>query len=91
MFNLTERPYKKVIKDWNISSGRSDFLYEDDFDAIMRVNDADMLHNDKKLNLEINSCTKNMPPKKKSSFKRALYFKFVYQACGLKSHFIKKY
>ena len=52
------------------SSGRSDFLYKDDFDAIMTVTDADMLHNSEKLNLEISSCIKNMTSMKKSSFKR---------------------
>ena len=40
-------------------SGRSDFLYKDDFNGIVAVTE-----NDEKLKLEINSCIKNTPPKK---------------------------
>ena len=39
----------------------SGFLYENGFQVIMAVIDADMLQDDKELNLEINACIKNMP------------------------------
>ena len=47
-----------------MTSGRCYFLYEDDFDTIIAVIDGEMLQNNKELNLEINSCTKNMLLKK---------------------------
>ena len=51
-----------------MASGITNFLYKDDFDAIIAVIDADMLQNDEESNLEINSCIKNIPSKIKSSF-----------------------
>ena len=71
-------------------SGRSDFLYEDDSDAIMAGTDADILQNDEELNLEINSCLKNMLSKKKSSFKCQFYNKVCSSIGCLKRHVTKK-
>ena len=51
-----------------MASGITNFLYKDDFDAIIAVIDADILQNDEESNLEINSCIKNIPSKIKSSF-----------------------
>lgn len=38
----------------NMASGNSKFLYEDEFDAIVVVTDADIIQSDDELNLEIN-------------------------------------
>lgn len=47
-----------------MSSGSSDFLQKDDFEAIIYVTHADMLQNDEELNLELHSCIKNMLSKR---------------------------
>lgn len=44
-----------------MTCGSSEFLYENEFQVVMAVIDADMLQDDKELNLEINACIKNMP------------------------------
>lgn len=49
-----------------MDSGRNNFLCKNDFHVIMAVTEADVLQNDDELNLEINTCTKNIPSKKKS-------------------------
>ena len=71
-----------------MASGSSDFLYEDAFDAIMAVLDADMLQNDEELKWNINSCIKNTPSKKKSSFQ--CEFCDNISTGGLKRHLTKK-
>ena len=71
-------------------SGRSHFFYEDDFDAIMAGTDADILQSEEELNLEINSCLRNMPSKKKSSFKCHFCDKFCSSIGCLKRHVMKK-
>ena len=58
-------------------SERSDFLYKDVFDAIMAAIDVDVLQNDGELNLEISSCSKNMPSKYQAS-NVEFVMKFVY-------------
>ena len=49
-----------------MDSGRNNFLCKNDFHVIMAVTEADVLQNDDELNLEINTCTKNIPSTKKS-------------------------
>ena len=44
-----------------MTCGGSEFLYENGFQVVMAVIDADMLQDDKELNLEINAFIKNMP------------------------------
>ena len=57
----------------------------------MTVVDTDMVQKNAELNLEISSCIKSMPSKKKSSFQ----CEFCGQACsssgGLKRHKVKKH
>ena len=57
----------------------------------MAVVDTDMVQKNAELNLEISSCVKSMPSKKKSSF----HCDFCGQICsssgGLKRHTVKKH
>ena len=43
-----------TVLHWNMASGNSKFLYEDEFDAIVVVTDADIIQPDDEQNLEIN-------------------------------------
>ena len=60
-------------------------MYEDDFDAIMATIDTDMLHNDEDLNLQINSCVKNMPSMAKFCFQYE-FCKVCLSSDSLKRH-----
>ena len=44
----------------------SDFLVEDDFDALMATIDAEMFENDTKMLSEVNSVVENLPSAKNS-------------------------
>lgn len=43
-----------TVLHWNMASGNSKFLCEDEFDAIVVVTDTDIIQPDDELNLEIN-------------------------------------
>ena len=53
--------YLKGYRTTKIASGKDDFLYEDDLDAIIAVIDADMFENDEDMESEIVTCIKNLP------------------------------
>ena len=69
-------------------SERSDFLYKDVLDTIMAAIDVDVLQIDGELNLEINSCIKNMPSKYQASnmefVMKLVYHRilFIFQGSG---------
>ena len=50
-----------------MAGAQEDFLYEDDFDAILAIIDADFLENDVELNAEIEEAVKNIPSVKDST------------------------
>ena len=52
-----------------MASGKDEFLYEDDFDAVLAVTDADMFENDADMVSEIVTCIKNLPSRENCSFK----------------------
>ena len=57
----------------------------------MTVTDPDVIHNDEKMNLEINSCIKNMPSKKHfQALNRNFVIKSAYQTLWSEKIFHKK-
>ena len=52
-----------------MASGKDEFLYEDDFDAVLAVTDADMFENDADMVSEIVTCIKNLSSRENCSFK----------------------
>ena len=50
-----------------MAGAQEDFLYEDNFDAILAIIDADFLENDVELNAEIGEAVKNIPSVKDST------------------------
>ena len=49
-----------------MADAQEDFLYEDDFDAVMAIIDADFLQNDDDFNAEVEQAVKNIPSAKES-------------------------
>ena len=76
----------KTYRTTKMAAGKGDFLYEDDFDAILAITDAGMFENDKDMESEIVTCIKNQPSGENCSFK----FKFCPNVClskaGLSRH-----
>ena len=61
--------YLKACRTTNMASGKDDFLYEDDIDAVSAIIDADMFENDEDMESEIVTCIKNLPSRENCSFK----------------------
>ena len=61
--------YLKAYRTTNMASGKDDFLYEDDLDAVLAIIDADMFENDEDMEPEIVTCIKNLPSRENCSFK----------------------
>ena len=51
--------YLKAYRATKMALGKSDFLYEDDLNAILAITDADMFGNDEDMESEIVTCIKN--------------------------------
>ena len=76
--------YLKSYRTTKMASGKDDFLYEDDLDAVLAIIDADMFENDEDMESGIVTCIKNLPSRKtvrpNSSFGQTfVYPKHVYQ------------
>ena len=67
-----------------MASGKDEFLYEDDFDAVLAVTDADMFENDADMVSEIVTCIKNLP-----SRKLFVQMRVLSKSLSIQSRFIK--
>ena len=59
----------KAYRTTKMASGKGDFLYEDDLDAVLAIIDADMIENDADMESEIVTRIKNLPSRENCSFK----------------------
>ena len=59
-------------------SGKDDFLYRDDLDAVLAIIDAFMFENDEDMESETVTFIKNLPSRKNCSFKSSFVQKVVY-------------
>ena len=76
--------FLKVYRTTKMASGKDDFLYEDDFDAVLAIIDAGMLENDENMASERVTCIKNLPCRENcllsaSFIQKVVYSKHVYQ------------
>ena len=69
-----------------MTSGKGDFLYEDDLDAILAITDVDMFENDEDMESEIVTCIKNLPSRENCSFKCEFCSKVCLSKAGLSRH-----
>ena len=69
-----------------MTSGKDDFLYEDDLDAILEIIDADMFQNDEDRESEIVTCIKNLPSRENCSLKCEFCPKVCLSKAGLSRH-----
>ena len=69
-----------------MASGKDDFLYEDDIDAVLAITDEDMFENDEDMESEIVACIKNLPSRENCSFKREFCPKVCLFKAGLSRH-----
>ena len=65
--------FLKVYRTTKMASGKDDFLYEDDFDAVLAIIDAGMLENDENMASERVTCIKNLPCRENCLFKCEFY------------------
>ena len=68
-----------------MASGKGDYLYEDDLDAILAIIDGDMFENDEDMESEIVTCIKNLLSRENCSFKS----EFLSKSLSIQSRFIK--
>ena len=61
--------YLKAYITTKIASGKANFFYEDDLDAVLAITDADIFENDEDMESEIITCIKNLPSRENCSFK----------------------
>ena len=66
-----------------MTSGKADFLYEDDLDAVLAITDADIFENDEDMESEIITCIKNLPSRENCSFKCEFSPKVFLSKAGL--------
>ena len=78
--------YLKAYKTTNMVSGKEDFLYEDDLDAILAIMDADMCENNKDIESEIVTCIKKLPYRENCSFKCQFCPNVYLSKAGLSRH-----
>ena len=77
--------YLKVYRTTKMASGKGDYLYEDDLDAILAIIDGDMFENDEDMESEIVTCIKNLLSRENCSFKS----EFLSKSLSIQSRFIK--
>ena len=68
-----------------MASGKDDFLYEYDQDAVLAMNDADILENDEDMESEIVTCITNLPSREK----RFVRIRVLSKTFSIQSRFIK--
>ena len=78
--------YLKAYRTTKKASGKDDFLYEDDLDAVLAIIDADMFENVADMESEIVTCIKNLPSRENCSFKCEFYPKVCLTKVGLSRH-----
>ena len=69
-----------------MASGKDDFLYVDDLDAVLAIIDADMLENDEDMESEIVTCIKNLPSRENCFFKCEFCPEVCLSKAGLSKH-----
>ena len=74
--------YVKAYRTTKMASGKDDFLYEDDLNAIY----ADMFENEEDMESEIVTCIKNLPSRENCSFKCEFCPKVCLCKAGLSRH-----
>ena len=74
-----------------MTSGKDNFFYEDDLDAVLAIIDADMFDNDKDMESEIVTCIKNLPSRENCLFKCQFCPKVCLSKRGLSRHFKAKH
>ena len=77
--------YLKAYGTTEMASGKDDFLYEDDQDAVLAMNDADILENDEDMESEIVTCITNLPSREK----RFVRIRVLSKTFSIQSRFIK--
>ena len=80
------RHFLKVYRTTKMASGKDDFLYEDDFDAVLAIIDAVMLENDENMASERVTCIKNLPCRENCLFKCEFYPKSCLFKARLSKH-----
>ena len=70
--------YLKAYRTTKMASGKDDFLYEDDLDAVLAIIDAGMFENDEDMKSDIVTCIKNLPSRKIVRSNASFVQKFVY-------------
>ena len=78
--------YLKAYRTTKMASGKNNFLYEDDLDAVLAITDADMFENDEDTESEIVTCIKNLPSRENCSFKCEFCPKVCLSKAGLSRH-----
>ena len=76
----------KAYRTTKMASGKDDFLYEDDIDAVLAITDEDMFENDEDMESEIVACIKNLPSRENCSFKSEFWPKVCLSKAGLLRH-----
>ena len=76
----------KGLKTTRMASGKDDFLYENDLDAILAIIDADTFENDEDTESEIVTCIKNLPSRENCLFKCKFCLKVCLSKAGLSRH-----
>ena len=85
------RRYLEAYRTTKMASGKDDFLYEDDLDAVLAIIDADMFENDEDMKSEIVTCIKNLPSRENCLFKCEFCQKVCLSKAGLSRHEKAKY
>ena len=80
------RRYLKTYRTTKMSSGKDDFLYEDDLDVILAMMDANMFENNKDMKSEIAMCLKKLPSRENCLFKCQFCPKVYLSKAGLSRH-----
>ena len=78
--------YLKAYRTTKKASGKDDFLYEDDLDAVLAIIDADMFENDADMESEIVTCITNLPFRENCSFKCEFCPNVCLSKTGLSRH-----
>ena len=69
-----------------MASGKDDFLYEDDLDAILAIIDADLFENNEDMESEIVTCIKNLSSRENCLFKCKFCLNVCLSKAGLSRH-----
>ena len=80
----------KACRTTKKASGKDDFLYEDDLDAVLAIIDADMFENDADMESEIATCIKNLPSRENCEFyPKMCQMRVLSKSVSIQSRFIK--